>query len=91
MESITFVTEDEEVEFYVLEQTTLAGSNYLLVSTNSEDEEEADCYILKEVTKDDEDNVDETMADYIFVEDEMELANISKIFEELLDDVKIEQ
>lgn len=50
-ESIPFVTEDgEEVEFYVLEQTTLNGFHYLLVEDGSADPEEEDVvvYIMKE-------------------------------------------
>ena len=40
MEKITFVPDGEEaVEFYVLEQTTIAGVNYILVTDAEEDEE----------------------------------------------------
>ena len=42
MEKIVFTFEDtkEEVEFFVLEQTKLNGSSYLLVADSEEDEVE---------------------------------------------------
>ena len=50
MEKITFVPDGEEaVEFYVLEQTTIAGVNYILV-TDAEEDEEGEAYILKDVS-----------------------------------------
>ena len=84
-EKILFTTEDgEEIPFYVIEQTTIAGVNYLLVTDGDEEEEEADAYIMKEVT--DEDN----QLVYELVEEEQELKAISKVFVELLDDIDIE-
>ena len=48
MERITFKPdgEDAEVDFYVLEQTTIGGVNYILV-TDAEEEEDGEAYILK--------------------------------------------
>ena len=75
----------ESVEFYVLEETKLNGSDYLLVTDAEDEEEEADCYILKDMSRE-----GEADALYEFVEDEAELEGLMKIFEELLDDVDIE-
>lgn len=83
-EKIIFMTEDgEEIAFYVVEQTTLAGENYLLVADS--EEEEANAFILKEVKADNEEDII-----YDEVEDEQLLEALSKIFEELLDDIDIE-
>lgn len=87
MEKLTFVTEDmESVDFYILEETRVNGTNYLLV-TDSEDEEaeETQAYILKDTSE-----PEEAEAVYEFVEDEEELEAVSKIFGELLDDVDLE-
>ncbi len=82
---VLFTSDDnEEVEFYVLEQTKLNGHTYLLV-TDSEEEEEGTAYILKELSQDSDE-----AAVYDIVEDENELKLIAKIFEELLDDIEIE-
>ena len=41
MEKINFVTDDnEEVEFYIIEETRVNGYNYILV-TDSQDEDDA--------------------------------------------------
>lgn len=49
MEKINFVTDDnEEVEFYIIEETRVNGYNYILVTdSQDEDDEEAEAYILK--------------------------------------------
>ena len=92
-ESIPFVTEDgEEMEFYVLEQTTQNGFHYLLVEDASADPEEEDVvvYLMRGVAGAAEG--EEEMAAYEMVEDEEELISISKIFEQLMDytDFKVE-
>lgn len=78
---ITLVDDEQTIEFYVLEETKLNGKNYLLVTDADDDEEEADCYILKDMS----DAGDED-ALYEFVEDESELEAIWKVFEALLDE-----
>ena len=87
MEKINFVTDDnEEVEFYIIEETRVHGYNYILVTdSQDEDDEEAEAYILK----DDSDSADPEAA-YEFVEDDEELEGVSKIFAELLEDIDIE-
>lgn len=85
MEKIKFTFEDagEFVEFFVLEQTKLNGSVYILVTDSQEDD--AECLILKETaSKDDGESI------YEVVEDDTELLAVSKLFEELLEDVDIE-
>ena len=84
MEKITFTFEDtnETVYFFVLEQTKLNGATYLLVADNESDD--AECLILKETESGNEqDNL------YDIVEDDNELTAVSKVFEELLEDVDI--
>ena len=78
---ITLVDDEQTIEFYVLEETKLNGRNYLLVTDAEDDEAEAECYILKDMS--DEGDAD---ALYEFVEDESELEAIWKVFEALLDE-----
>ena len=78
---ITLVDDEQTIEFYVLEETKLNGRNYLLVTDTEDEEAEADCYILKDMS--DEGDTD---ALYEFVEDESELEAIWKVFEALLDE-----
>ena len=68
----------------MLEQTKVNGVTYILV-TDSEDGD-AECLILKDTSK-------EASSDSIYeiVEDDVELTAISKVFEELLEDVEIER
>jgi hypothetical protein len=83
-ESIIFAGVDgEEIPFYVVEQTTLAGVNYLLV-TDSPDDEEADAYIMREIRDEEE------QLFYELVDDQNQLEALSKVFVELLDDVDIQ-
>lgn len=86
MERIAFTVPEtgEEVEFYVVEETRINGMNYLLV-TESDDEEEADAYILKDLSKNEEEE-----AMYEIVEEDGELEAVSKVFAELMDDIDLE-
>lgn len=84
MEKITFtLADDQMVEFYVLEQTVLGGISYILV-TDSEDDE-AEALILKDLSKSGDDE-----ALYEIVDDDDELEAVSKIFQEMLDDIEFE-
>ena len=58
MEKITFTFEgeDQAVEFFVLEQTKLGGVTYILVTDSEEDD--AECLILKDLSKVEEDESD---------------------------------
>ena len=81
MEKITFTLADNQmVEFYVLEQTVLGGISYILV-TDSEDDE-AEALILKDLSKPGEDEA--------LYDDDDELEAVSKIFQEMLDDIEFE-
>ena len=83
--TIPFVTEDgEEILFNVIEQTSIVGQQYLLVTDEDVDSEEAQVYIMKQIAADQDDTVV-----YEFVEDDQELESISKVFSELLDDTDI--
>lgn len=83
-EKIVFTTEDnEEIEFYVLEQTRVNGINYLLIADSEDEDSEANALILKEREIQGEDCV------YDIVEDDEELDAISKVFETMMDDVDI--
>lgn len=82
---ITMVTEDgENVEFSVMEETRIHGKNYLLV-TDAPEDEDGECYILKDVSGD-----QEPEALYEFVEDDRELDSVMGVFEALLSDADIE-
>lgn len=85
MEKVRFAFADGngEDEFYVLEETRINGSVYLLVADSEADD--AECLILKESSG-------QAAGDcmYEIVEDDTELLAVSKVFEELLEDVNIE-
>ena len=86
MEKIKFMSEEmqEEVDFFVLEQTKVNGISYILVTDSEEDD--AECLILKDTS---EENAPESV--YEIVDDDVELIAIAKVFEELLEDVDIER
>lgn len=82
--NIIFTLEDgSEINLEVLEQTTINGINYLLVIETEEDAEEA--IILREERTEEEEII------YIPVEDDTELDALSKVFTELLEDIKFEK
>ena len=84
MEKISFLSDDgENIEFYVLEQTTVGGVNYILVTDSEEDDGEA--LILKDLS-----NPSEEEANYEIVSDEEELSSVGKIFEQLLEGVELQ-
>ena len=85
MEKVRFTFGDGsgEDEFFVLEETKINGYAYILVTDSQEDD--AECLILKADSQ-------PKKADSVYeiVEDETELLAVSKVFEELLEDVNIE-
>ncbi len=84
-DEITFITDEgEEVIFQVLEQTRLGGTDYLLVSTITEEDEDAEALILKDISKETEEE-----AVYDIVEEEQELQSVAAIFKELLEDIEL--
>lgn len=77
METITFYTDDnEQINFYVLEETQLSGIKYLLVCETEDGD--SDAYILKMVSEEGEDAL------YEIVEDDVEFSAVAKLFEELV-------
>jgi len=87
MEKISFMLDDtgELVDFYVLEQTKLNGATYILVTDSEDDDDDAECLILKDTSAE---GSEECL--YEIVEDDTELLAVSKLFEELLEDIDIE-
>ena len=85
MEKIKFAFGDGngDDKFFVLEQTKINGATYILVTDSEEDD--AECLILKETGVE-----EQTDKMYEIVEDDTELLAVSKVFEELLEDVSIE-
>ncbi|MDO4942064.1 MAG: DUF1292 domain-containing protein [Lachnospiraceae bacterium] len=77
---VFFDAEDNEIELQVLEQTTIAGQNYLLVL----DEEEDTVLLFKEILGEGD------FISYEIVEDNVEIEALLKIFNELLDDMDIQ-
>ena len=83
MEKIAFQPDgqDEPVEFYVLEQTRIGGTDYILVT----DQEEGDgnALILKDMsTPEDEE------ARYEIVSDDVELSTLADIFAKMDEDIE---
>jgi uncharacterized protein YrzB (UPF0473 family) len=84
MEKITFKPEGEEtVEFYVLEQTTIGGVNYILV-TDAEEDEDGEAYILKAIP-----DTEGNEQVYVMVEDDDELGAVAGVFENMLEDTDL--
>ena len=86
MEKVKFAFADGngEDEFFILEETKINGSAYILVAESEDDD--AECLILKDTS---EENTPESV--YEIVDDDVELTAIAKVFEELLEDVEIER
>ena len=84
MEKTTFVPDGgEAVDFYVLEQTTIGGVNYILV-TDAEEDEEGEAYILKDMS-----NAEAEERVYSMVEDDTEFDAVSAVFENILEDIDL--
>lgn len=88
MEKILFTPDGEEspIAFFVIEQTRLAGINYLLVTDTEDENEDGEAYILKDLSEE-----QDAEAIYEFVSDEKELDAVAAVFENLLEDVDIVQ
>jgi uncharacterized protein YrzB (UPF0473 family) len=89
-EKLIFTDEaGEKNEFYIIEQTRVNNTDYLLVIDADEDidgDDEVAAMIVKDISSPEDEE-----AIYEFVEDDRELDSVSKIFDELLDDVDIEK
>ena len=85
MEKIAFALEGAETAwFYILEQTTIGGRHYILVT--EEEEGDAEALILKELLGE-----QSTESIYEIVEDDTELSTVAAVFENLLEDIEIEK
>ena len=73
----------QEIELFVLEETRINGTSYIL-TTDAPEEEDGECYILKDVSE-----PEDTDAKLQFVENEDELNFAGKIFAELLEDTEV--
>ena len=80
MEKVIFTLEetDENIEFFIQEETQLNGVKYLLVSENETGD--SDAYILREIQEQDGE------VTYEMVDDDNEVQALGKIFAELLDE-----
>ncbi|MBQ9200493.1 MAG: DUF1292 domain-containing protein [Lachnospiraceae bacterium] len=87
-EKIVFETAEGDIEFYVLEQTMIAGKNYILVTDDLESEEGSFVVLKEEMVTNPKDN--EEIATYGVIEDENELKAVIKVFDELLEDIDLE-
>ena len=84
-EKIVFIDDDgNEVEMFVIEETRINNVNYLLVTEDEGDEEEAEAYILKDISKEEDEE-----AVYEMVVEDSEIDYIGKVFSELLEDIDI--
>ena len=83
MDKIVFQPEGEaEVAFYVLEQTTIAGKTYILVTDTEEGD--GDALILSDVSvPEDQESI------YEIVTEETELSAVAEVFERMLEDVEL--
>lgn len=84
MEKIAFALDGHETAwFYVLEQTTIGGRHYILVT--EKEEGDSDAFILKDISDD-----KSTESTYEIVEDDTELSAVAAVFENLLEDIAFE-
>ena len=70
----------EDLPVYVIEETQLSGVKYLLVCDSQDENEDAEAFILKEVSEDNGEVI------YDVVEDDVEFDAVAKLFEELVGD-----
>ena len=75
---------EQPVEFYVLEETTIGGVDYFLVTDTEEEDGEA--LILKDLSQKEEEE-----AVFEIVTDDKELDAVAAVFESLLEDVTFEK
>lgn len=83
MEKIVFCPEGEApAEFYVLEQTTIAGKTYILVTDTEEGDGEA--LILRDTSA-----PEEKESVYVIVTEEPEFSAVAEVFGKMLEDVEL--
>ena len=85
LEKITFNPEGEDpIDFFVLEQTRINGSDYILVTDFEEGDGEA--LILKDISKD-----GEKESVFTIVSDDEELSAVADVFANMLEDIEFVQ
>lgn len=89
LNTLVLVDEDgEELELMIVEKTKFNGKDYILAADSSygdEDAEEAECYVFR-----DDSLPEDEEAVYAFVENEDELSGVLDIFQNLMEEVSIE-
>ena len=70
--------------FKIMTDPRINNVNYLLVTDDEGDSEEAEAYILKDISNDEDEE-----AVYEIVDDESEVDYIGRVFSELLEDIDI--
>lgn len=80
---IIFTEEDgSKTTFYIIDETKINGTSYILVTDSDDDsEEEAEAYIMKDVSA-----ADSEEAVYEFVDEPEEFDAVADIFGELADE-----
>ena len=82
---ITMVDEEGgSIELYVVEETKLNGMYYLLVTEAPEDED-GECYIMRDCSNDGDEE-----ASYMMVDNETEAEHVFTVFEKLMENQDIE-
>lgn len=79
---IVFETDEGQAEWYVIDETRINGSNYILVADAPEGD--AECMILKDVAP-----ADSKESIYEEIEDDNELDIVAGMFEDALTDTEI--
>ena len=74
---------EEPVEFFVLDQTRINGTDYLLVTDTDDEEADAEAWILKDTSA-----PEDTEAVYVILDEEEgeEFDSVAAVFEEQLAD-----
>ena len=82
---VMIMDDGSEVEFTIIDSTILNGNGYILV-TDAEDDEDGECYIMKDVS-----DPEDEEATYESVADDAEADAVFAVFkEQLKDEIDIE-
>lgn len=83
---VMIMDDGSEIEYTILESTVFGGKTYILV-TDAPDDEDGECYVMKDVSEPDDDE-----ALYESIEDDAEEEAVLSIFRQMLEgDIDIEQ
>ena len=80
MEKLVFTSDDgEKIEFEIIADTRIGGTDYLLVAACGRDnsDEETEAMILKDISPSDSEE-----SSYVIVEDDAEADAVARVFEE---------